>query len=95
MLYFRSTVVKKNILFELLQVTVVEISKSSSSLPEILFDGLSSLTGVVNALKMLLQELTFSGGVQTRMDGNIFRSLEGYPNANSILSIIKDYISSL
>ncbi|PNY04808.1 protease 4-like protein [Trifolium pratense] len=77
------------------QVTVVEISASSSSLPGVLFNGVSSLTGVVNMLKELLQGLTFSDGVQARMDGIIFRSVEGYPNANSILSIIKDYISTL
>lgn len=77
------------------QVTVVEISRSSPSLPEILLGARSSLTGVESTLKELLQGLTFSDGVQARMDGIIFRSLEGYPNDNPILSIIKDYLSSL
>lgn len=77
------------------QVTVVEISSSSPSLPEILFGARSSLTGVESTLKELLQGLTFSDGVQARMDGISFRSLEGYPNDNPILSIIKDYLSSL
>ncbi|XP_058768439.1 serine protease SPPA, chloroplastic-like [Vicia villosa] len=77
------------------QVTVVEISRSSPSLPEILLGASSSLTGVENTLKELLQGLTFSDGVQARMDGIIFRSLEGYPNSNPILSIIKDYLSSM
>ncbi|CAI8589575.1 unnamed protein product [Vicia faba] len=77
------------------QVTVVEISRSSPSLPEILLGAGSSLTGVETTLKELLQGLTFSDGVQARMDGIIFRSLEGYPNSNPILSIIKDYLSSL
>lgn len=98
MLYLSTTVTKMVTLLVLCQVTVVEISSSSPSLPEILFDARSSLTGVESTLKELLQGLTFSDGVQARMDGISFRSLEGYPNDNpilSILSIIKDYLSSL
>jgi len=95
MLYLSGTVTKVVILLELCQVTVVEISRSSPSLPEILLGARSSLTGVESTLKELLQGLTFSDGVQARMDGIIFRSLEGYPNDNPILSIIKDYLSSL
>lgn len=83
------------ILLELCQVTVVELSRSNPSLPEILLGAGSSLTGVETTLKELLQGLTFSDGVQARMDGIIFRSLEGFPNSNPILSIIIDYLSSL
>ncbi|CAK8534332.1 unnamed protein product [Lathyrus sativus] len=77
------------------QVTVVEIPGSSSLLLGISLGGVSSLTGVETTLKELLERLTFSNGVQARMDGIIFRSLEGYSNSNPILSIIKDYLSSL
>lgn len=77
------------------EVTVVELSRSNPSLPEILLGAGSSLTGVETTLKELLQGLTFSDGVQARMDGIIFRSLEGFPNSNPILSIIIDYLSSL
>lgn len=80
---------------ELCQVTVVEISRPSPSLPEILSGVGNSLTGVDRTLKELLQGLTFSDGVQARMDGIMFQRLEGYPSANPILSIIKDYLSSL
>ncbi|XP_061347679.1 serine protease SPPA, chloroplastic-like [Gastrolobium bilobum] len=77
------------------QVTVVEISRPSPSLPEILLGVGNSLIGVDRTLKELLQGLTFSDGVQARMDGIMFQTLEGYPYANPILSIIKDYLSSM
>ncbi|KAK7281700.1 hypothetical protein RIF29_09910 [Crotalaria pallida] len=77
------------------QVTLVEISRPSPSLPEILLGVGNTLVGVDRTLKELLQSLTFSDGVQARMDGIMFQTLEGYPYANNILSIIKDYLSSL
>ena len=83
------------IVLELCQVTVVEISRPSPSLPEILLGVGNSLVGADKTLKELLQGLTFSDGVQARMDGIMFQTLEGYPYANPILSIIKDYLSSL
>ncbi|KAK7330245.1 hypothetical protein VNO77_24433 [Canavalia gladiata] len=77
------------------QVTLVELSRPSPTLPEI-FSGLgNSLVGVDTTLKELLQDLTFSDGVQARMDGIIFEKLEGYPYSNPILALIKDYLSSL
>ncbi|KAJ1394739.1 Peptidase S49 [Sesbania bispinosa] len=39
--------------------------------------------------------LDISDGVQARMDGIMFQKLEGYPYANPILAMIKDYLSSL
>lgn len=77
------------------QVTVVELSRPSPSLPEILSGIGSTLVGVDRTLKELLQGLTFSDGVQARMDGIMFERLEGYPYANPILTLIKDYLSSL
>ncbi|XP_027344924.1 serine protease SPPA, chloroplastic-like isoform X1 [Abrus precatorius] len=76
------------------QVTLVEISRPSPSLTDILLVG-NTFIGADRALKELLQGLTFSDGVQARMDGILFQILEGYSFANPILSIIKDYLSSL
>ncbi|KAH1111565.1 hypothetical protein AAZX31_04G144400 [Glycine max] len=77
------------------QVTLVEISRASPSLPEILLGVGSSLVGADRTAKELLQGLTFSDGVQARMDGIKFQTLEEYPFGNPILSIIKDILSSL
>ncbi|KAK7354355.1 hypothetical protein VNO80_19815 [Phaseolus coccineus] len=77
------------------QVTLVEISRSSPSLPEILLGVGSSLVGADRMVKELLQGMTFSDGVQARMDGIMFQTLEEYPSGNPILSIIKDYLNSL
>ncbi|KAK2411468.1 serine protease SPPA, chloroplastic [Trifolium repens] len=77
------------------QVTVVELSRPSPSLPEILRGLGNSLVGVDQTLKELLHDLTFSDGVQARMDGIMFQKLEGYPSANPILTLMKDYLSSM
>ncbi|KHN05201.1 hypothetical protein glysoja_042573 [Glycine soja] len=77
------------------QVTLVEISRANPSLPEILLGVGCSLVVADRTVKELLQGLTFSDGVQARMDGILFQTLEEYPFGNPILSIIKDIISSL
>ncbi|XP_020226977.1 serine protease SPPA, chloroplastic [Cajanus cajan] len=77
------------------QVTIVELSRPSPTLPEILSGLGNSLVGVDTTLKELLQDLTVSHGVQARMDGIMFEKLEGNPHANPILTLIKDYLSSL
>ena len=77
------------------QVTLVELSRPSPSLPEVLSGLGNTLVGVDRTLKDLLQDLTLAEGVQARMDGIMFQRLEGYPYANPILSLIKDYLSSL
>jgi len=82
-------------LLDLCQVTVVEVTRPSPSLPEILSSLGNSVVGVDRTLNELLQDLTFSHGVQARMDGIVFEKLEGYPYANPILALIKDYLSSL
>lgn len=56
------------IMLELCQVNVVELSRPSPSLPEILSGLGNSLTGVDRTLNELLQDLTFSHGVQARME---------------------------
>ncbi|KAK2985724.1 hypothetical protein RJ640_023691 [Escallonia rubra] len=77
------------------QVRLVELSRPSPSLPEVLTGIGSSLVGAENTLKALLQELTSSDGIQARMDGIMFQKLEGDIYANPILTLIKDYISSI
>ncbi|MED6110183.1 hypothetical protein PIB30_040599 [Stylosanthes scabra] len=53
------------------QVTVVELSRPTPSLPEILRSLGSSIMEVDTTLKELSQDSTFSNGVQARMDGII------------------------
>ncbi|XP_012092905.1 serine protease SPPA, chloroplastic isoform X2 [Jatropha curcas] len=77
------------------EVTVVELSRPSPTLPEVLSGIGSSIAGVDRTLKELLQDLTFADGVQARMDGIMFQRLEESSYANPILSLIKDYLSSL
>lgn len=72
----------------------MELSRPTSSLPKILSSLGNSLVGVDATLKELLEDLTFSDGVQARMDGIMFQKLEGDPSANPILALIKDYLGS-
>lgn len=82
-------------LYERIQVTLVELSRPSPSLPEILSGIGSSVIGVDRTLKELLQDMTFADGVQARMDGIMFQKLEGASYSNPIFTLIKDYLSSL
>ncbi|WCJ22059.1 signal peptide peptidase [Euphorbia peplus] len=77
------------------KVTVVELSRPSATLPQVLSGIGSSITSVDITLKGLLQDLTFSDGVQARMDGIIFQQFEEASFSNPILTLIKDYLSSL
>ncbi|XP_010257856.1 PREDICTED: serine protease SPPA, chloroplastic [Nelumbo nucifera] len=77
------------------QVSLVELSRPSPTLPEILSGIGNSIIGVDRTVKELLQDLTFSDGVQARMDGIMFERLEGTSNTNPIFTLMKDYLSSL
>ncbi|XP_030493781.1 serine protease SPPA, chloroplastic [Cannabis sativa] len=77
------------------KVTLVELSRPSPTLPEILSGIGSTLVGVDTTVKALLQDMTFSEGVQARMDGILFERLEGTSSSNPIFGLIKDYLSSL
>nr|CAD1826660.1 unnamed protein product [Ananas comosus var. bracteatus] len=77
------------------QVRLVEISKPSPSLPGLLIGVGSSLLGVDRAVKEVLQDLAPSSGVQARMDGILFERLEGASDDDQILTLLKDYLSSL
>ncbi|PNX96829.1 protease 4-like protein, partial [Trifolium pratense] len=72
-----------------------ELSRHSPSLPENLSGLRNYLVGVDETPKELLHGLTFSDGVQARMDRIMFQKLEGYTSANPILALMKDYLSSM
>ncbi|XP_010537423.1 PREDICTED: serine protease SPPA, chloroplastic [Tarenaya hassleriana] len=77
------------------KVTVVELSRPSPSLPEILSGIGSSVIGVERTLKELAEELTVGEGVQARMDGILLQQLTGDSSATAIITLLKDYLSSL
>ncbi|CAN1796276.1 Serine protease SPPA, chloroplastic [Linum perenne] len=76
-------------------VTIVELSKPSPTLPEVLTGIVSSIAGVDRTLREMMQELTVSEGIQARMDGIMFQRLEQEaPYANPIITLLKDYLGS-
>ncbi|KAK9091001.1 hypothetical protein Sjap_024178 [Stephania japonica] len=77
------------------QVRIVELSRPSPTLAEILSGIGTSIVGLDRSIKELLQELTTSDGVQARMDGIMFEKLGGESYNNPILSLLKDYIGSI
>ncbi|VFQ87470.1 unnamed protein product [Cuscuta campestris] len=85
---------KANILQER-QVDVVEMSRPSPSLPEILSSTGNSLVGVDRSLKELLSEMAFSDGIQARVDGIMLEKMEGAAHGVPLLRLIKDCLSSL
>ncbi|GAB2209617.1 hypothetical protein Droror1_Dr00026835 [Drosera rotundifolia] len=76
------------------KVTLVELSKSSLSIPQILTNLGTLIVGADTAAKELLEQLTASKGVQARMDGIIFERSNNSPLSSSILRLLKDYLSS-
>ncbi|KAK1388039.1 Protease 4 isogeny [Heracleum sosnowskyi] len=77
------------------QVTLVELSRPSLSLPEIISGIGSSLVGVDETLRKLQQELTVCDGVEARMDGIMFERLGEASNGNRIVTMLNDYLSSI
>ncbi|WMV21661.1 hypothetical protein MTR67_015046 [Solanum verrucosum] len=75
-------------------VSVVELSRPSASLPEILSGIGSSLAGADRTLKELLNDVASSDGIQARMDGVIFEKLGGAAYTNPLFMLIKDCLSS-
>lgn len=78
-----------------LKVTLVELTRPSPSLPEILTGIGSTLVGADRMLKQIVDDLALSNGIQARMDGIMFEKLEGSTSSNPILTMLKDYLSSL
>ncbi|KAL2479102.1 Serine protease SPPA [Forsythia ovata] len=77
------------------QVTLVEMSRPSSSLPEVLSGLGNSIVEADNAIKELLQDMASSTGIQARMDGIVFEKLEEASYANVVFKLIKDYLRSI
>lgn len=81
------------------KVSLVELSRSSPSLPELISNGAHAIFGLPlflsldERLKELFQELSPSG-VQARMDSIILQGLEEYQDGQVFLKMIKDYLSS-
>ena len=75
------------------KVQLVEISKPSPTLPEILSGIGSSLLGVDRAVKGVLQDVTSLNGVQARMDGILFERLEDLSGENQLLLLVKDIVN--
>jgi protease-4 len=75
-------------------VIVVELLSPRPTLPEVLRRVGRSLVGEDQTLKELLQDLALSSGVQARMSGTMFQSLDEYPSANPISALMKDYLNS-
>lgn len=77
------------------QVTLVELSRPSSTLPELLSGIGSSIVGVDQTLRELLQGLALADGVQARMDGIMFQGSDNASYGNASMTLIKDYLSSI
>ncbi|KAH6824243.1 signal peptide peptidase [Perilla frutescens var. hirtella] len=77
------------------QVTLVELSRPSTSLPEILGGLGSTLAEAEKAIKELVQVTASLDGIQARMDGIMLEQLDGASYANIIFTTIKDFLSSL
>lgn len=72
-----------------MQVRLVEISKASPTLPEILSGIGGSLLGVDRVVKGVLHDVTLNG-VQARMDGILFERLENMPGENQLFLLVKE-----
>ncbi|KAI3688828.1 hypothetical protein L2E82_46691 [Cichorium intybus] len=77
------------------KVTLVEVSKQSLSLPQIVFRMLTSATGLDTSLNQLHDGSTTSDVVQARMDEIMFQGSEGSSLADPIFDMLKDYLSAL
>ncbi|KAL6912197.1 hypothetical protein ACP4OV_001002 [Aristida adscensionis] len=72
------------------KVQLVEISKPSPTLPEIISGIGGSLLGVDRVVKGMLQDMTSLSGVQARMDGILFESLGDMSGENQLFLLIKE-----
>ncbi|KAL7114772.1 hypothetical protein ACP275_04G142200 [Erythranthe tilingii] len=77
------------------QVTLVEVSRSSTYPLEILMNMGNSVVEADEAVKELIHEMGSSNVVQARMEGILFEKMDGSPYANSIFTFIKHYLRSL
>ncbi|CAI9754118.1 unnamed protein product [Fraxinus pennsylvanica] len=77
------------------QVTLVELSRPSSSLPEVLSGLGNSIVEADTVIKDLLQDMASWSEIQARMDGIVFGKLDGASYANVVFKLIKDYLRSI
>ncbi|KQK01506.1 serine protease SPPA, chloroplastic [Brachypodium distachyon] len=75
------------------KVQLVEISKASPTLPDILSGIGASLLGVDRVVKGVLQDVTSLNGVQARMDGILFERLENMSGENQLFLFIKEIVN--
>ena len=73
---------------------MVEVSKRSPSLPELLSGFGNSLLGLDKTVKEALQELKCLNGVQARTEGILFESVGNAFDDNPIIAIIMDCLNS-
>ncbi|RWW26921.1 hypothetical protein BHE74_00000629 [Ensete ventricosum] len=76
------------------QVKLVEASRPSPTLPERLGGIVNSLFGLDMAVKEVMQDLTFSDGVQARSDGILLDIAGNISEDNHVLHLIKDCLGS-
>ncbi|XP_022933696.1 serine protease SPPA, chloroplastic [Cucurbita moschata] len=77
------------------KVNLVELSRPSPTLLEVVSGVGSTIIGVEGTVKELLQDLALSEGVQARMEGIMLQRMEGFAYGNSVFGLIKDYLSFL
>ena len=75
-----------------MQVRLVEISKASPTLPELLSGIGGSLLGVDRLVKGVL-DVTSLNGVQARMDGILFERLENASGESQLFALIKEIVN--
>lgn len=71
-------------------VRLLELSRPSPTLPEILSGIGNTILGLDRTVKELVQDLASSGGVQARMDGILFEKTENFQDDNPVFQLIKD-----
>ncbi|KAL3639311.1 hypothetical protein CASFOL_017218 [Castilleja foliolosa] len=77
------------------QVTLIEVSRPSASLPELLSGLGSSIAEAEKVIKGLAQVMVSSDGIQARMDGIMLEQLDGASYANIFVTLVTDFLSSL
>ncbi|KAJ4763900.1 hypothetical protein LUZ62_074275 [Rhynchospora pubera] len=77
------------------KVRLVELSKPNPSLQDVLTGIGSSLIGIDKAAKQVLSDVSAISGVQARMDNILFEGLGEATDEEQILTLIKNFLSSL
>ncbi|KAJ3694775.1 hypothetical protein LUZ60_000152 [Juncus effusus] len=77
------------------KVRLVEISKPSPSLPDLITSIGSSLIGLERVTKNILSDTSAISGVQAKLDGSLFEGLGNPMSENQILTLIKDFMRSI